>query len=312
MNYSGPSAPPVGDKSPTTPPLPSVQTSPQPQQIVIVGSSPPVYVHHQQPTYVYVQPKSLRRNPTPLWLDIVLIVSGMLLVLGQLLCLNYVHQVVGGFHGNAPRHLVGYVVALVQMSSGKVVYQVLYLMGVILVLVFGLMAAYSYDVGSRGWQLMLWGIIWWSVDIISYGILCRYSVKSLDDTKRYYIIYLVSVGLSCVLFIVGWAISFNTLFSRIPGNAMRIGLHICTLITAIMTMLAPMLYMVSGDSFKGIVGCIVGLVFIPVIYGTNFLIIYLKEKKIKRNNDFVVDPNKLSVSVEAGKVKEANAPLIVH
>ena len=319
---------PVGDNLPATPPPPSVQTSPQPQQIVVGGvvhqpsAPPPIYIPSQpvyvqqapQPNYVYIKPSAyIRGKPTPLWLDIMLIVSAMMIVLGQLLCLKQAEDRFYLFVKWTPTmKVVGFFIAATQMTSEKVFYQVLYLIGVILVVVFGLIAAHGYDVGVKGWQLMLWGIVWWSVDIISYGLMVKYGKPNISTIERYMIVYLVSVVLSFILFAVGWGVSFGKLFARVPQKAVQIILQICTLFTAIMVMLGPALVIVFEGKFAiGTAGCVIGLIFIPAIYGTNAWLIYMKEKKMKRG-EFVVDPSKLTVSVEDGKAREVNQPLIVH
>ena len=266
-----------------------------PPQIVIIQESSPV-----------------RKPPAPFWLEILLVISAMLIVLGQLLCLNQVEERMKQSGIPVQSLSMGYVgglIAATQVTSDKVFNQVLYLIGVIFVVVFGFVKAHKFGGLPKGWQLMFLASVLWSLDIIAYGILMRNTKIDMGSLIRNLIIYLISVSLSFILFIVGWSTSFGKLFGKLRQKGIGILLQILTLVTALMVMFAPSFVMVSSGKFViGTTGCIVGLIFVPTIYGIYAWLLYVDEKR-KRND---VDVSRLSVSVEDGKLHEANQPLIGH
>jgi hypothetical protein len=149
-------------------------------------------------------------------------------------------------------------------------------------------------------------------EIIGYGLMARYGGNDSSSRERNMIIYLITAaGIACIMFVIGWGLTFNTLFSKAPNTAIRIVLHMFTLLGGLFGMLAPTFVILSGKPGVGKAGSIFAMVLTPIIYGIYTWLVYLKEKKI-RNNDFVIDPSRLSVSVEAGKAYESNQPLIIH
>ena len=308
MNHYPNAPPPTGDNAPTTPPLPSIQTSPQPQ-VVLVGS----------PKYVFIEQSS--RKPSPYWLDVCLMISAMVYCLGQFLCIKYAEdheKVLRGFDF-VPKAVIGYFLVGSQMVSDMIGYQLIFLAGLIGLMIFGLIAIYGYEVaggrrrgGALGWELMFSGVLLSGFEIIVYGLMAIYTTKSMSNAERNMIVYLIGVaGISSIMFVIGWGLTFNKLFSRAPNTAIRIVLHICTLVAGIFGMLAPTFIILSGKTGIGKAGSIIAMILPPIIYGIYTWLVYLKEKRL-RNNDLVIDPSRLSVSVEAGKGLESNQPLIIH
>ena len=85
-----------------------------PPQIVIIQESGPVF--------------AVTKPPAPIWLDIVLVISAMLIVLGQLLCLKQVEdqmKKMGIPMNSLSMGYVGGVIAITQVTSDKVFNQVL-------------------------------------------------------------------------------------------------------------------------------------------------------------------------------------------
>ena len=134
-----------------------------------------------------------------------------------------------------------------------------------------------------------------------------------DSMKRNMIIYMVIVGIAFILFMVGWGICFNKLFSKATSRWIQVLLHVFTCIAGVFGILAPMVVILAKSVKVGYAFTIISMVFTPCIYGVYTWIVYMKEKKLnQRNADFVVDPTRLSMNIEAGRNAEANQPLIVQ